>query len=36
MNIICNIRSNLGGLFKTYKTYNYAVSLGFNGNSAFS
>jgi hypothetical protein len=36
MNIICNIRSNLGGLFKTSKTYNYAVSLGFNGASAFS
>ena len=26
-NIICNIRSNLGGLFKTSKPYNYAVSL---------
>ena len=36
MNIICNIRSNLGGLFKTSKPYNYAVSLGFNGDSAFS
>ena len=36
MNIICNIRSNLGGLFKPSKTYNYAVSLGFNGDSAFS
>ncbi len=36
MNIICNIRSNLGGLFKTSKPYNYAVSLGFNGASAFS
>jgi len=35
MNIICNIRSNLGNLFKTSKTYNYAVSLGFNGDSAF-
>jgi hypothetical protein len=36
MNIIYNIRSNLGGLFKTSKPYNYAVSLGFNGDSAFS
>jgi hypothetical protein len=36
MNVICNIRSNLGGLFKTAKPYNYAVSLGFNGDSAFS
>ena len=36
MNIICNIRSNLGGLFKTSKPYNYAVSLGFGGASAFS
>jgi hypothetical protein len=36
VNIICNIRSNLGNLFKTSKTYNYAVSLGFNGDSAFS
>jgi hypothetical protein len=36
MNIICNIRSNLGGLFKTSKPYNYAVSLGFDGSPAFS
>jgi hypothetical protein len=36
MNIICNIRSNLGGLFKKSKLYNYAVSLGFGGASAFS
>ena len=36
MNIICNISSNLGGLFKTSKPYNYAVSLGFGGASAFS
>ena len=35
MNIICNIRSNLGGLFKTSNPYNYAVSLGFGGGSAF-
>jgi hypothetical protein len=35
MNIICNIRSNLGGLFKTSKPYNYAVSLGFGGAQAF-
>jgi hypothetical protein len=35
MNIICNIRSNLGGLFKTSNPYNYAVSLGFGGASAF-
>jgi hypothetical protein len=36
MNIICNIRSNLGCLFKTSKPYNYAVSLGFGGAFAFS
>jgi hypothetical protein len=35
MNIICNIRFNLGGLFKTSNTYNYTVSLGFNGNDVF-
>ena len=29
MNIICNIRSNLGGLFKTSNPYNYAALLDF-------
>jgi hypothetical protein len=36
MNIARNIRSNLGGLIKAYKPYNYAVSLGFNGIAALS
>lgn len=36
MNIICNIRSNLGGLYKTTKNYSHSVSLGFNGASGFS